>query len=306
MARLYSGPYSTVYKRGDLAVKVIDKDFSVPPHDYHKELKFLKDFNHKNIVRLVKQEDKFDEVLLYMECYTQTLSELLLANCIKKTKFRPDGELLFVKDNKLPFESLIRIISEIIDGIQYIHLKGVIHRDIKPSNVLIRGEEVVICDFGILVENELNDYITDVCSGYYKPLELIFALKYSYEIDIWCLGILISALMSNDGSNILYDNEDDMNRETISDFLLIERIFLVFGTPSNDSKSINYWPLIFHVQNFSLINLAPRDRRPLHKIFPKCTNPQLLDLFNNICDLNNERRIGINSIKSKFNEILKD
>lgn len=303
MDRLYYGPYSTVFKQEGLAVKVIDKDFAIPPHSWRRELKFLQHLCHKNIVKLVKLQDKFDEIMLYMEYYPQTLADLVLEKCVKKSRFNSDGQLLLSKVNKLEFDRLIEIISEVIDGLHYLHLQGVIHRDIKPSNVLVNGDKVVLCDFSILVEEKENDHITDVCSGYYKPLELIFALDYSYEIDVWCLGILISTLMSKDGSNILYDLAEDMDRENISDFLLIERIFRIFGTPSQDPLSFNYWPEIFDIDNFSLINLVAKERVPMEKIFPKCANNSLLQLFNKMCNLNSSKRIGIEDIRDEFGRI---
>jgi serine/threonine protein kinase len=54
---------------------------------------------------------------------------------------------------KLSVEDRLRLFSEVCDGIQHAHQKGIIHRDMKPSNILvsIHGEKPVpvIIDFGV-------------------------------------------------------------------------------------------------------------------------------------------------------------
>ncbi len=39
---------------------------------------------------------------------------------------------------------------DVIDGVEYLHSKGIVHRDIKPENVLIDSDRRArICDFGM-------------------------------------------------------------------------------------------------------------------------------------------------------------
>ena len=45
---------------------------------------------------------------------------------------------------------LIRILKEIINGLEFLKIHCIIHRDIRPSNLLIdRKVAVIISDFGI-------------------------------------------------------------------------------------------------------------------------------------------------------------
>lgn len=42
---------------------------------------------------------------------------------------------------------------QVIAGIHEVHNKGLIHRDIKPANVLISGNVIKLCDFGIATKS---------------------------------------------------------------------------------------------------------------------------------------------------------
>ena len=53
------------------------------------------------------------------------------------------------QEHELPVADVVRIIREVADALAEAHKHGVVHRDIKPDNVLLRGQHVVITDFGI-------------------------------------------------------------------------------------------------------------------------------------------------------------
>lgn len=64
-----------------------------------------------------------------------------------------EGEALdevLSREYKLSPEETIRILSQVAEGLDYAHEKGVVHRDIKPSNIVIdKSDNVVILDFGV-------------------------------------------------------------------------------------------------------------------------------------------------------------
>ncbi len=62
------------------------------------------------------------------------------------------GDLLnFVRKRKKLDEDTARVLfKQLIEGLGYIHSKGVLHRDIKLDNILLDGKgNVKIADFGV-------------------------------------------------------------------------------------------------------------------------------------------------------------
>lgn len=63
-----------------------------------------------------------------------------------------------VPEKKMPLFQAHRYFLQLLDGLEYLHGKGVIHKDIKPGNLLITLDETLkISDFGV----------AEVCDAYY-------------------------------------------------------------------------------------------------------------------------------------------
>jgi serine/threonine protein kinase len=63
-------------------------------------------------------------------------------------EYCPDGSL----DNligKIDEKQTKKIMKEIMEGLVYIHKKGIIHRDIKPENILMMNGVPKITDLGL-------------------------------------------------------------------------------------------------------------------------------------------------------------
>lgn len=97
--------------------------------------------------------------------------------------------------NRIPEAPLSIIVGRVLGGLDYLHrVRYMIHRDIKPANVLmnLRGE-VKITDFGISTALGSTQGLAGTYVGtmYYMSPERQENHPYSYDADIWSLGLTV-------------------------------------------------------------------------------------------------------------------
>jgi len=56
-------------------------------------------------------------------------------------------------EGPLPVWKAIRIGQQLASALRYVHDCGVLHRDLKPDNVLLRGDEALLTDFGLALDD---------------------------------------------------------------------------------------------------------------------------------------------------------
>jgi serine/threonine protein kinase len=65
------------------------------------------------------------------------------------------GYINFFRESgtEIPLSMIKSILRQILSGLSYIHLEGILHRDLKPQNILLRSIEndieVKLGDFGL-------------------------------------------------------------------------------------------------------------------------------------------------------------
>lgn len=91
------------------------------------------------------------------------------------------------------------IAAEIILGLEHLHQQGIVYRDLKPENIFIDSTgHLKIGDYGLAkflgavgLDRE-QARTTSVCgTRNYLPPEMLFGRNYSYEADIWSLGVML-------------------------------------------------------------------------------------------------------------------
>ena len=153
-----------------------------------REVRIMKDIKHDNIVNM-------------LDAFTSTSSEvhIMLELC--------DTDLMkHMISHKLDPDQVKFTLGEIGKGLNYLHSKDVIHRDVKPDNILITSTgQIKIGDFGIS-----RTMPVDPTTGYayrtrklsccgttqFMAPELLLFLPYSFNVDVWSLGVLASNLVT--------------------------------------------------------------------------------------------------------------
>ncbi|TMW58140.1 hypothetical protein Poli38472_011728 [Pythium oligandrum] len=95
----------------------------------------------------------------------------------------------------------MQTLTQIADGVVYLHSLGFAHRDLSLENVLLRHGEWKIADFGL--STQVNERTSD-CAGkdYYMAPEVVAQESYDpAKADVWSLGIMLFVMLT--GSQLL-------------------------------------------------------------------------------------------------------
>uniref|UniRef100_A0A8C3FN24 Cyclin-dependent kinase-like 3 n=1 Tax=Chrysemys picta bellii TaxID=8478 RepID=A0A8C3FN24_CHRPI len=185
LGKVGEGSYGTVVKckhkeTGQIvAIKIF---YEKPEKSVNKiamrEIKFLKQFRHENLVNLIEVFRQKKKIHLVFEFIDHTVLDELQHYC-------------HGLDNK----RLRRYLFQILRAIEYLHSNNVIHRDIKPENILVSQTGITkLCDFGFARTLAApGDVYTDyVATRWYRAPELVLKdTTYGKPVDIWALGCMI-------------------------------------------------------------------------------------------------------------------
>jgi len=113
----------------------------------------------------------------------------------------PGGELFYHLQQRGSFsEADSRFyISEILLGLEYLHLQGVLYRDLKPENCLLDGAgHMRLTDFGLSKENLTQSTVFNSFVGtvLYLAPEMLRKESHGLPLDFYCLGCLVYVLLT--------------------------------------------------------------------------------------------------------------
>ncbi|MFC1879367.1 protein kinase [Chloroflexota bacterium] len=138
MAQVYRGFHPQLNRY--VAVKVLRSDLVEEAEflaRFQREAQAVAGLRHPNIVQVHDFDTQHG--LYYM------IMELLDGDTLKAhlNKHR-------TRSQRMPTGEIARILSDVLAGLEFAHIQGIVHRDIKPANIMLsRQGQAVLTDFGI-------------------------------------------------------------------------------------------------------------------------------------------------------------
>lgn len=137
-------------------------------------------------------------------------------------------------------------------GLRYLHDNGIIHRDLKPENILMLNNVPKIADFGLsleLVVYESDNSLKDIVgTPLYMAPELLLTeyvssehinkiSRYSFEIDIWSLGVIMTEIEcgTTPFTDLTLEERRGEGPKDIDTKLVLWCMFRILGSPWIDS-----------------------------------------------------------------------
>lgn len=132
----------------------------------------------------------------------------------------------YLDSRKEPFKinEVKDLMIQILEGVNFLHEKGIMHRDLKPCNILISGDGwLKIGDFGLSRHTTTTggSYTPRVVTRWYRAPELLLGEKaYSSSIDMWSVGCIMAELLTKE---VLFRGQSEIDQ--------LRKIYEVLGTP---------------------------------------------------------------------------
>src|SRR6202521_5178805 len=107
----------------------------------------------------------------------------------------------FEANERFTTESIVRIMSQILEALDYSHRQGVIHRDIKPANIFMLSDgSVKVADFGIahIEASNLTQVGAVMGTPAYMSPEQIMGLPVDGRSDLFSAGVILYQFLTGE------------------------------------------------------------------------------------------------------------
>jgi NIMA (never in mitosis gene a)-related kinase len=187
------------------------------------EINVLKKIQHPNVIEI--KNEYYSEDNKYLNIITEYAEEGTLQEKYEEQRKKKE----YFEENEL-----LDWFIQILLALKCIHEKKILHRDIRPSNIFLMKDMAKLGNFGVAksLNPTINYAKTMVTKPHYLAPEVKQSKIYTYEADIWALGVTFYQLIILDypfeGSSIkeIQDNIAKGNKKPIPKECKIDEKFI--------------------------------------------------------------------------------
>ena len=113
----------------------------------------------------------------------------------------PAVKSLLDKQERFALNDTLRIMTDLLTGLQFSHARGVVHRDIKPANIMLTSEgQAKIADFGIarIESSSMTQAGTVLGTPAYMSPEQFMGQVVDARTDLYSSGVLLYQLLTGE------------------------------------------------------------------------------------------------------------
>lgn len=183
--------YQRTLKR-QIAVKILPKSLLTPlaAELFQQEAESAAILSHPNIVTIYE----VGEVEGFLFITMQLVNGRSLFDYITMAR-----KHVLPSKRILPLKATIKIITDVLDALDYAHSQDIIHRDIKPANILIEAhtKRPIVSDFGLATTTRGTAQDSLVVSGTptYMAPEQILNDPADGRADIYATGVMLFEML---------------------------------------------------------------------------------------------------------------
>uniref|UniRef100_A0A1A8GJH4 non-specific serine/threonine protein kinase n=1 Tax=Nothobranchius korthausae TaxID=1143690 RepID=A0A1A8GJH4_9TELE len=157
----------------------------VSREEIEREVNILREIEHSNIITLHDIFENKTDVILILELVS-------------------GGELFdfLAEKESLTEEEATQFLKQILDGVQYLHVKRIAHFDLKPENIMLLDKNVPnprikLIDFGIAHQIKAgNEFKNIFGTPEFVAPEIVNYEPLGLEADMWSIGVITYILLS--------------------------------------------------------------------------------------------------------------
>ena len=168
-----------------VAIKFLPNYISISSEERDRfkiEAKAAASLNHPNIATIYAIEESEDQIFIVME---------YIDGVELKDKIR---------SSPLSVDESINIATQIAEGLEAAHKKGIVHRDIKSQNIMITNDgKVKIMDFGLAKikgGTQVTKVGTTIGTAAYMSPEQAKGEEVDHRTDIWSFGVVLYEMLT--------------------------------------------------------------------------------------------------------------